>query len=137
MNKVSYISHNISPKYPDQLWRPPSLLSNGTVDSIRGSKMKLTIHLHLLSTLRQSVPNTFPTPYIFMACRGTTLPYTKTQLFTHPQLQTGNMNIYIQYTCLTYSFSLNLTSYNKLQCMMLYELLPHLLCDITFQRQPG
>ena len=32
---------------------------------LRGSKMKLTIHLHLLSTLRKSVPNAFPTPLHF------------------------------------------------------------------------
>jgi len=38
-----------------------------------------------------------------MACIGTILPYTETQLFTHPQLQTGNMNIHVQYACLTYS----------------------------------
>ena len=38
-----------------------------------------------------------------MACRGTNLPYTEIELFTHPQLQTGKMNIHVQYACLTYS----------------------------------
>ena len=136
MNKVIYISHYISPKHPDQLWCPPSL-SSGTTGSIRGCKMKLIIHLHLLSTLRKSVPKKFHTLYIFMACEGTTLPYTETQLFTHPHYKLGIWTYINSMPVLHTPFSLNCTSYNKLQHMMLYELLPYLLCDITFQRQPG
>jgi hypothetical protein len=60
-----------SPPHPDQLWGPPSLLSNGYQGPSLGVKqqdVKMTTHLHLV--LRSRICGAIPPlpQYAFMVC---------------------------------------------------------------------
>jgi len=56
---------------PDRLWNPPTFLTHGCRDfrpwSLRSRDVKLTTHLHLLSTLRMTGAITLLSLYAFFA----------------------------------------------------------------------
>jgi hypothetical protein len=70
--RVPVVARFSSPRRPDRLWGPPSLLSNGYrrifIRGKSGRGVKLTTHLELLPRSRRSRihGSTYPPPHVFM-----------------------------------------------------------------------